>query len=198
MLGSPLNMAPEVLGGKDYNNKADIWSVGTCFYELLFGRPPYTASNIVELLNNIQKKPLYMPKDVHLSPIVEDVLRKMLVVDPNQRITWEECFEHKINTYLEERAMAEFENTMKLNENVSMKMSKFYIKQNQVMDNIADIEKKEDINNYLVDAAKNVNKPHNSDIAFKGQYNKRQVNREDSTDTSEKKINSEPPLNKNE
>ena len=50
MLGSPLNMAPEILGGKDYNSKADIWSIGICFYEMLFGRPPYTAKNIVELL----------------------------------------------------------------------------------------------------------------------------------------------------
>lgn len=38
ILGSPLNMAPEVINGKEYNNKADIYSIGVCFYELLFGK----------------------------------------------------------------------------------------------------------------------------------------------------------------
>ena len=56
MLGSPLNMAPEVLNNQEYDNKADIWSIGTCFYELLFGKPPFTATNMVELLRNIQTK----------------------------------------------------------------------------------------------------------------------------------------------
>ena len=50
MLGSPLNMAPEILAGINYDNKVDIWSIGTCFYELLFGKPPYNAENIVDLL----------------------------------------------------------------------------------------------------------------------------------------------------
>ena len=31
-LGSPLNMAPEILRGKQYNQKADIYSVGVTFY----------------------------------------------------------------------------------------------------------------------------------------------------------------------
>lgn len=53
MLGSPLNMAPEVLNNTEYDSKADIWSIGTCFFELLFGKPPFTAGNMVDLLKNI-------------------------------------------------------------------------------------------------------------------------------------------------
>jgi serine/threonine-protein kinase ULK/ATG1 len=43
-------MAPEILAGKDYDNKVDIWSLGTVLYELLFGRVPYNAGTIVDLL----------------------------------------------------------------------------------------------------------------------------------------------------
>jgi serine/threonine-protein kinase ULK/ATG1 len=50
MLGSPLNMAPEILQGHEYDNKVDIWSIGTVFYELLYGNPPYTAGNIADLI----------------------------------------------------------------------------------------------------------------------------------------------------
>jgi len=34
--GSPFNMAPEILAGKTYDNKIDIYSIGTVLYEMLF------------------------------------------------------------------------------------------------------------------------------------------------------------------
>lgn len=55
MLGSPLNMAPEVLNNLEYSNKADMYSLGVCFYWMLFGRPPYNAKNINELKTMINK-----------------------------------------------------------------------------------------------------------------------------------------------
>lgn len=83
MLGSPLNMAPEILAGKNYNNKADIWSIGTCFYELLFGKPPYTAGNIVELVKKIKKRPFWLSTSLGMKPEVKDVLERMLVYRPD-------------------------------------------------------------------------------------------------------------------
>lgn len=173
-LGSPLNMAPEVLQAKSYDNKADIWSVGTCLYELLVGKPPYTAKNIQELISNINTKPLKFPKGISISPVVEQVIRQMLVVNPSQRISWEELFSHEVNHFLEDKIMKEFEQTMGGKED-NLKASMFYVKNNKVIDHVADIEKKQEINEYTYDLAKHAQGAKVGD--FKGNLVKRQQER---------------------
>ena len=53
LCGSPLYMAPEILRYEKYDAKADLWSVGTVLYEMVVGRPPFRATNHVELLRKI-------------------------------------------------------------------------------------------------------------------------------------------------
>ena len=53
LCGSPLYMAPEILRYEKYDAKADLWSVGAVLYEMCVGRPPFRASNHVELLRRI-------------------------------------------------------------------------------------------------------------------------------------------------
>ena len=38
-----------------YDQKADIWSLGTICYELLIGVPPFDATSYEELVSKIQK-----------------------------------------------------------------------------------------------------------------------------------------------
>jgi serine/threonine-protein kinase ULK/ATG1 len=181
MLGSPLNMAPEILGGKDYNSKADIWSIGTCVYELLFGKPPYTAKNIVELLQKIQKTPFALPPTTKISPVLEDVLKKMLVFNPDERIDWDDLFNHKITKLMEEKIMLDLEETIKNND--INNISKFYIKNNKVIDHVVEIEKRRDINDFALEAVKNSTKGEvNSN--FKGNY----VNRNFQRDQEENEV----------
>lgn len=44
---------------------------------------------MVDLINNIKNKPLSFPKSVNqISDVTEDVIRRMLTVDPKKRIEW--------------------------------------------------------------------------------------------------------------
>lgn len=100
-LGSPLTMAPELLFNDEdnvkYNSKADIWSIGVVFFQMLFQNPPFFGLSVNELIKDIRrvtKTKLTFPRKI--SDETEDILRRMLVVDPTKRIEWSELFNHSI------------------------------------------------------------------------------------------------------
>jgi serine/threonine-protein kinase ULK/ATG1 len=94
--GSPLYMAPEVLNYQKYDAKADLWSTGAILFEMLVGQVPFTGQNQVQLLRNIQttefKIPGHIAKD--LSPECIDLLRGLLRRDADNRISFDEFFNH--------------------------------------------------------------------------------------------------------
>eukprot|EP01029_Cantina_marsupialis_P022767 TRINITY_DN557_c0_g2_i1.p1 TRINITY_DN557_c0_g2~~TRINITY_DN557_c0_g2_i1.p1 ORF type:complete len:473 (-),score=55.68 TRINITY_DN557_c0_g2_i1:149-1567(-) len=102
LCGSPLYMSPEVLSGKKYDNKADLWSVGVILYEMLVGQPPFTGTNPYDLLNNIKRNELVFPDSISMSDSLKDLLRGLLVVNPTQRFTFQEFFASK---FLDQRFM---------------------------------------------------------------------------------------------
>jgi serine/threonine-protein kinase ULK2 len=81
-VGSPLYMAPQVLGRKQYTTKCDIWSIGVIFYEMLFHDVPWKGRDEQDLLKNIQVKPLNMNKpNISYSPFSEQFLKGALAID---------------------------------------------------------------------------------------------------------------------
>ena len=100
-LGSPMTMAPELLFavGDDiqYNSKADLWSIGVVFYQLLFGVPPFWGKNVAELKKNIidNSGPRFkFPKAI--SAEARDLLMRLLTLDPVKRIEWRDFFNHEL------------------------------------------------------------------------------------------------------
>ena len=48
--GTAYYIAPEVLKGEEYSVKADIWSLGICLFEMIYGYCPYEANSIYNLI----------------------------------------------------------------------------------------------------------------------------------------------------
>lgn len=92
LCGSPLYMAPEILRYEKYDNKADLWSVGTVLYELIVGKAPFRASNHVELLRRIEQAQdvISFDKKIPVSRQMKDLVRKLLKKNPLDRVGYED------------------------------------------------------------------------------------------------------------
>ncbi len=98
LCGSPLYMAPEILRYEKYDAKADLWSVGTVLYEMMTGRPPFRASNHVELLRRIEKgeDKIKFGDDVMVSQGMKNIVRSLLKRDPKERMSFPDFFANDV------------------------------------------------------------------------------------------------------
>lgn len=62
----------------------------------MYGKPPYTAKSPPELLENIKKKKLEFPDDIKRSDEIKDLLTRMLQIEEEKRISWNELFVHPV------------------------------------------------------------------------------------------------------
>jgi serine/threonine-protein kinase ULK/ATG1 len=92
--GTPLVMAPEVLNGRHYNHKADVWSLGIVFFEMITGFAPFTGKDKADLKNNLEKGLYKLPKKLHLSLQGLDFINGCLQYDQEKRMSWTQLIEH--------------------------------------------------------------------------------------------------------
>ncbi|EYC45050.1 hypothetical protein Y032_0441g1523 [Ancylostoma ceylanicum] len=91
--GSPAYAAPELIAGKAYlGNEADIWSMGVLLYALLCGSLPFEDESMQLLYRKIARGQYHEPE--WLSPSSRTLLRSMLQVNPQYRITVKQLLDH--------------------------------------------------------------------------------------------------------
>lgn len=91
--GSPCYAAPEMIAGKNYVPlKVDVWSAGITLFALVCGYLPFEDPSTAELYKKILIGDFEIPKFV--SPAASDLIKKMLNVDPETRVNFEDIFEH--------------------------------------------------------------------------------------------------------
>lgn len=92
--GSPNYAAPEVISGKLYaGSEVDVWSCGVILYVMLCGRLPFDDDFIPALFKKISSGVFVIPS--FLSPGAKELIQKMLIVDPLNRITIDQVMENE-------------------------------------------------------------------------------------------------------
>eukprot|EP01028_Stygiella_incarcerata_P007214 TRINITY_DN296_c0_g3_i1.p1 TRINITY_DN296_c0_g3~~TRINITY_DN296_c0_g3_i1.p1 ORF type:complete len:595 (-),score=129.63 TRINITY_DN296_c0_g3_i1:105-1832(-) len=92
--GSPLYMAPEVLDTQKYDSKADLWSLGTILYEMVYGHCPFNGINRIDLLRNIKLNPVAFPEYPRVSEDLQNLMDNLLQREPERRIEFGAFFAH--------------------------------------------------------------------------------------------------------
>jgi serine/threonine protein kinase len=91
--GTPNYVCPEVLESRGYDGcKADVWSIGVVLYTLLSGLLPFEEETIAALFAKIKSAQYTTPSS--LSPEAKDLISRILVADPDKRITLAEMSNH--------------------------------------------------------------------------------------------------------
>ncbi|KAH9803729.1 calcium-dependent protein kinase 33 [Citrus sinensis] len=96
VVGTPLYMAPELLGPCKYGKEIDIWSAGLILYNLLSGAQPFWAESLYGTLTAIMSGEIDFKSDPWptISSSAKDLIRRMLIRDPNNQITVAQILKH--------------------------------------------------------------------------------------------------------
>ena len=92
--GSPMYLSPDMLSGKGVDQRCDIYGIGLIMYELVSGFPAFNADDIDTLYKDIRLNKINfdMPG---ITGDIKDLLQKILVEDPEKRISLEEMKKHE-------------------------------------------------------------------------------------------------------
>lgn len=106
LCGTPGYLAPETLKcsmwekAPGYSKEVDIWACGVIMFTLLVGCPPFWHRKQMIMLRNIMegKYSFTSPEWADISEDPKDLIRKCLVVEPENRITVKEALKHPFFT----------------------------------------------------------------------------------------------------
>ncbi|KAL4305787.1 hypothetical protein HN51_039759 [Arachis hypogaea] len=96
VVGTPYYVAPEVVMGREYSEKVDVWSSAVILYIMLGAIPPFYGENASEIFEAVVRANLRFPTTIFrsVSSSAKDLLRKMICKDPSRRISAEQALRH--------------------------------------------------------------------------------------------------------
>jgi serine/threonine protein kinase len=87
ILGTSAYMAPEQAHGRNADRRADIWSFGVVFYEMLTGERAFKGESVSDTLASVLKlEPAWDRLPAATPAAIRHVIRRCLTKDPRQRL----------------------------------------------------------------------------------------------------------------
>ena len=95
-LGTVSYIAPEILNRQPYGTSVDLWSFGVIAYILLAGYPPFYSDSPTDLFQKIKECRYQFDEPYwnEVSKEAQDLISRLLVVDPASRLTIKDVLEH--------------------------------------------------------------------------------------------------------
>ncbi|GAB4845910.1 Serine/threonine-protein kinase d6pkl2 [Ancistrocladus abbreviatus] len=87
-VGTHEYLAPEIIKGEGHGSAVDWWTFGIFLYELLFGKTPFKGSGNRATLFNVVGQPLRFPEAPVVSFQARDLIRGLLVKEPQHRLAY--------------------------------------------------------------------------------------------------------------
>ncbi|CAF1698888.1 BnaC03g13980D [Brassica napus] len=87
-VGTHEYLAPEIIKGEGHGSAVDWWTFGIFLYELLFGKTPFKGSGNRATLFNVVGQPLRFPDSPVVSFAARDLIRSLLVKEPQHRLAY--------------------------------------------------------------------------------------------------------------
>ncbi|KAM7271203.1 hypothetical protein ACFE04_030417 [Oxalis oulophora] len=87
-VGTHEYLAPEIVKGEGHGSAVDWWTFGIFLYELLFGKTPFKGSGNRATLFNVVGQPLRFPESPVVSFAARDLIRGLLVKEPQHRLAY--------------------------------------------------------------------------------------------------------------
>ncbi|KAL1201291.1 Serine/threonine-protein kinase KIPK1 [Cardamine amara subsp. amara] len=85
-VGTHEYLAPEIIKGEGHGAAVDWWTFGVLLYELLYGKTPFKGYNNDETLANVVLQNLKFPDSPLVSFQAKDLIRGLLVKEPENRL----------------------------------------------------------------------------------------------------------------
>ena len=98
MIGTPYYLSPEIVQGKPYSFKSDIWSLGVMLYEMMALKMPFDATNLPMLSLKIMKGQ-YAPLSTRYTEDLRKLVKDLLCTNPANRPSVKEIL-RKLSVYI--------------------------------------------------------------------------------------------------